>query len=62
LRTWTTAILQIPQDAEVRLNWQSTLEQWGLMGSDFHQRVSALDAYLDVIEETLETWGKEHGV
>ncbi|MBE0408802.1 MAG: hypothetical protein IBX69_03620 [Anaerolineales bacterium] len=61
LRTWTSAILQLHQEAVERETWKNTLEQWDLMGSGFHQRVSALDAYLDVVEETMETWGVKHG-
>jgi hypothetical protein len=61
LRTWTNAILQLPEGAKEKGNWQGTLDQWELMGEGFHQRVKALDAYIDVVEETLEQWGREHG-
>jgi hypothetical protein len=61
LRTWTSIILQLPEGANEKTNWQETLEHWELMGAGFHQRVTALDAYLDVVEETLEQWGREHG-
>ncbi|HNB50301.1 MAG TPA: hypothetical protein PK530_00070 [Anaerolineales bacterium] len=38
------------------------LQQLGLWGDKFQERIPALDAYLDVIDETLESWGKNQGI
>jgi hypothetical protein len=61
LRTWTEAVLHLPEEAEERQNWYKHLDHLGLMGAGFHQRVVALDAYLDTVEETLEAWARDHG-
>ncbi len=33
----------------------------GLVGKAFQERLTALDAFLDLIDETLEGWAKEAG-
>jgi hypothetical protein len=42
--------------------WEKLLQQVGLWGDSFQARIPALDAYLDVIDETLESWGKHQGI
>jgi len=60
-RTWTHAICALPGDSQHLTGWQHAGEQLGLLGSAFTEKVSALDAYLDLVEETLEIWAREHG-
>jgi hypothetical protein len=42
--------------------WRHALEQTGLVGEGFEERLEALDAYLDQVEETIEEWASAHGV
>jgi hypothetical protein len=32
-----------------------------MLNQAFHERLTALDAFLDLIDETLETWSRENG-
>jgi hypothetical protein len=61
LRTWTQAIGLLPEGAPERDGWRQAFETLGLLGKPFNERVQAFDAYLDMIEETLENWGRENG-
>lgn len=62
LRTWTMAVDALPVDAPARAAWQAAFERLGLQGSAFEERIAALDAYLDQVEETLEKWAEEMGL
>jgi hypothetical protein len=61
LHTWTQAISVLPDDSTARQGWRQAFEYLGLLGKPFAERVQAFDAYLDLIEETLENWGRENG-
>ncbi len=61
LRTWTMLAALSPAGSPVCQTWQSAVEYLGVYGADFAQRLAALDAYLDLVEETLETWARENG-
>jgi hypothetical protein len=41
--------------------WNDTLTRLGLLGAGFDERVAALDAYLDMVEETLDKWARDNG-
>ena len=60
-RTWTRSIADLPADAPQKLPWQAAGESLGLLGQAFQERLNALDAFLDLIDETQETWAKENG-
>jgi hypothetical protein len=62
LRTWTLAAALLPSDSPERASWASSFTGLGLLGEAFGVRVNALDAYLDLVEETLEAWGRQNGV
>jgi hypothetical protein len=62
LHTWTLAINHLSPQAEGQAAWQEACGQLGLLGADFGERVDALDAYLDMLEETLDKWGRANGV
>lgn len=62
LHTWILAIQALPEDAPAVRDWQEAMGQLGLLGSDFSERVAALDAFLDTVEETLENWAQANGV
>jgi predicted nucleotidyltransferase len=61
LRTWTMLAALSPENSPVCQTWQSAVEYLGVYGADFGQRLEALDAYLDLVEETLETWARQNG-
>jgi hypothetical protein len=62
MRTWTHAVLALPEGAGERAAWQEAFERLGLLGEGFGERVAALDAYLDTVELALERWASERGV
>ncbi len=59
--TWTLAACSLPPDAAPFDAWRAAGERLGLLGAAFGERLAALDAYLDTVEETLEVWGREKG-
>ncbi len=59
-RTWTQAAVYLEQTEHLG-RWQAAMEQLGLLGSGFHDRIAAFDAYLDLVEETLEKWAEANG-
>jgi hypothetical protein len=61
LRTWTLSISLLPPGAPELRDWKEALTQAGLLGAAFSERLSALDAYLDLVEETLEEWARANG-
>ncbi len=62
LRTWTLAADLLPQGSPGRASWTSAFARLGLVDEAFEIRVTALDAYLDLVEETLEVWAQQNGV
>jgi hypothetical protein len=62
LRTWGTAMALIPGDNALHASWQSALSLLALNEEEMPGRISALDAYLDVVEEALDIWAKKNGL
>lgn len=62
LHTWCKAVICLPADHEEVGAWQEVHESLGLFGEAFNERIAALDSFLDVVEETIERWGRERGV
>jgi hypothetical protein len=62
LSTWSEAISNLNQDEQTTTTWYTTMQQIGLVGERFFEKLDALDAYLDLMEETIEDWAKAHGV
>ncbi len=62
LRNWTHVIQVLPQEAALLENWREAFRRLGIYGADFRERVSALDAYLDTVEEILDDWARANGV
>jgi hypothetical protein len=60
-RTWTHAMEALPQQAPYLSAWLSVSESLGMLGKAFQERIDALDALLDLIDETLVTWARENG-
>jgi hypothetical protein len=61
LRTWTQAVRLLPEGSGAAGRWQEAFLHLGLYGDEFQERVSALDAYLDNVEEVVEDWARERG-
>lgn len=61
LTTWTDLAAVLPEESPRRESWQQALEHLGLVGKTRKQRIAALDAYLDLVEETLENWARKNG-
>ena len=62
LYTWTETAGLLPVDTPEWQSWQEAATQLGFTGPHFSDRLAALDAYLDTVEEALEVWGQEYGV
>jgi len=62
MNTWLLAMLNLSQERESREECMRALSSLGLIGEKFEERVLALDAYLDVVEEIVENWAKANGV
>lgn len=61
VRTWTQIIRALPDGAAEGQSWNTALERLGLIGDGFAERLEALDAYLDMVEETLDNWARANG-
>jgi hypothetical protein len=61
-RTWTHAICAYSKDDTHLPAWQSAGEQLGLLGDKFAEKIAGLDAYLDMLDELMESWARENGV
>jgi len=62
VNTWILALINLPKESESRKACSEAMNKLGLLGESFRERVLALDAYLDVIEEIVENWAKANGV
>ncbi len=62
LRTWTRAARALPSDSTVLSEWQAACRRLSLSGEALPERLKAVDAYLDSVEETLDLWGEQYGV
>jgi hypothetical protein len=61
-RTWTHLIRAMPGNSPHFTAWQSAGQELGLLGEAFSEKIEALDAYLDLVEELLESWGRANGI
>jgi len=62
LRTWSLAAAFFPDGAPERADWDAACKVLELYPEHFSDRLQGLDHYLDRVEETLETWGRDNGV
>lgn len=60
LHTWTLAVKHL--EKHTMEEWEKACQKLNLLGEGFDEKVEALDAYLDLIEETLDNWGRANGV
>jgi hypothetical protein len=61
LRTWTLAASLAGAGSAAYTGWQQACAGLGLQGEGFNERISALDSFLDMVDETIEVWLKERG-
>jgi hypothetical protein len=61
LRTWNKAICGILSTTPEYDDWLQSMSLFRLGKGDFADRVDALDAYLDHLDELLEKWANDHG-
>lgn len=61
LRTWTLAASLLPESDPGYQSWRDAAHQLGLLGPGFSERIQALDAFLEQVEETIASWKKEEG-
>ncbi len=62
LRTWTQAVIHLPDEAASLSKWQSACQFLGLGSGGVPGRLQQLDQYLDRVEETLDAWANANGV
>jgi hypothetical protein len=62
LKTWTRAIGLLGEDHPSCRPWQEALAHLHFDLSPLPEKLDALDAYLDTIEETLDAWAIENGI
>ena len=61
LRTWTLAARSLSEGDPAIQGWRDACQHLGLLGSDFAERITALDAYLEQVEEAIDAWAQENG-
>ncbi len=61
LFTWTLAANLLTPASDQRTAWEAAVTHLGLVGEAFQTRLAGLDAYLDLVDETLEEWGHNSG-
>jgi hypothetical protein len=62
LRTWTRAARALADEQAQVSQWQKACQQLAISAERLPERLSAVDAYLDTVEETLDLWGNQYGV
>ncbi len=61
LTTWSLAASTMPDKAPEAQPWLDACEHLGILGDDMDERITALDIYLEQVEQTIEIWAMEHG-
>jgi hypothetical protein len=62
LRTWTQAVAVLPPEHSLLDAWRAACRELSLLDEAFYERVAALDAFLDMVDETLDGWAHINGV
>jgi hypothetical protein len=62
LWTWTDLASIIRPDGNDSQNYEDFCRQLSLGSDQFQSRISALDAYLDMVEETIDRWSDSNGL
>jgi hypothetical protein len=62
LHTWTLAVCSLDDQADPVQPWRAAFDRLGLTGDGFVSRLEGLDAYLDMVEEAIDSWARANGV
>ena len=62
LRSWNSCAELLPEKSPEKENWKDAIKTLELDENNFSDRLKSLDAYLDTVEETLDTWAENHGL
>jgi hypothetical protein len=62
LLTWNQAINLLGVNHPACHSWQEAMKDIQLWGTGFQDRLSGLDAFLDMVEEHLDEWGRSNGI
>jgi hypothetical protein len=62
LRTWISTASSLPEAHPALTEWREACLRLGLADQGFSERISALDVYLDTVDETMDVWARENGV
>ncbi len=57
MNTWTLAASALSASKPAYLSWQDACQQLELLSTDLSDRVAALDAFLDQVDELITQWG-----
>ncbi len=60
LNTWTRALQVLGEGHPSYLSWRGLCHELGLGIEDGGKQRQALDVYLDSVEETIESWARDH--
>jgi hypothetical protein len=61
MNTWTLATGALSASNPVFQSWRDTCQELELLSSDLSDRITALDAFLDQVDEVLLNWKQEYG-
>jgi hypothetical protein len=62
LTTWNLAVSCHPDGSSHRKSWDEAVGHLGLVGEALLERLNALDAFLDNVEEITENWARAYGI
>jgi hypothetical protein len=61
LNIWTQAVSKLSEGAPGRAEWLDLCKVFNLDEENYEDRLENLDKILDMVEETMEDWGRENG-
>jgi len=61
IRTWTLVAQSFDEGDPDFQPWKDACQALGLMNSGFAERILALDAFLDQIQEVITVWAMDNG-
>lgn len=62
VRKWTRAIAHLPTDPFIAKNWKMACKEFLQIDESFDSMWDQLDALLDTVEETLDTFASDNGL
>ena len=62
LRTWTLSMCYLSETTTTRKRWEKLCQSMELNEDKLEKKISDLDNYLDVVEETIDVWAQDNGI